>query len=164
MVKVIGFCASCQKSGKTTLLLKLLESLHRRGTKTAVIKHAHHLDVDEDKDSTRFAAAGASCAMVVSPQGWVLEAKPSEELPLDKAIAIISSLSGCDVLLIEGYKDGDIPKIAVCRSDVSLKLPCAENDLLAVVSDTPVDTGLPRFDLNHDVEAICDFIMTLEDI
>ena len=77
MTVTVGFCAARSNSGKTTLLLRVLEELQRRDMKVAVLKHGRHLDGDEEKDSRRYAAQAAA-SLFVSPQGWTLEAHPEE--------------------------------------------------------------------------------------
>lgn len=62
------------------------------------------------------------------------------------------------VILAEGYKAGPFPRIAVCRREVSLALPCPEEELLAVVSDAPLPVRVPQFRF-EDVPALCDRIL-----
>jgi molybdopterin-guanine dinucleotide biosynthesis protein MobB len=161
MAKVISFCACCSGTGKTTLILRVLEELQHRGVRVAVIKHGGHRDLDESKDSCRYAAAGAEASLFVSSHGWVLESRPEGELPLEEAISLLCGCIGCDILLIEGYKKAAVEKIAVCRQAVSLLLPCKEEDLLAVVSDVPLDIGLRQFSYSQEsVAELCDFILS----
>ena len=56
------------KSGKTTLIEKLIPELKKRGYKIGIIKHAfHELEFDKKgKDSWRHKAAGAETVMVSS--------------------------------------------------------------------------------------------------
>jgi len=157
MRELIGFCAAKSNTGKTTLLEKLLGELHRRGIRAAVLKHTHHAP-DNHHDSGRYLAAGAAGSLLVSPHGWLLERRPEQELPLTEAAALLRKLTGAELILVEGYKWEKYPKIALCRSGASLSLPCPEEELLAVVSDVPVDTTLPQFHLD-DIETICDFIL-----
>ena len=159
MAVIVGFCAARSNSGKTTLLLRVLEELQRRELKVAVLKHGRHLDGDAEKDSRRYAAQAAA-SLFVSPQGWVLESHPEEEISLDEAIELICRLSGCHVLLIEGYKKASVPKIAVCRQEISLELPCPEQELQAAVTDTPLDIAVPQFGFDQ-VPQLCDFILKL---
>ncbi len=158
MTVIAGFCAAHANSGKTTLVLRLLEELQRRGVNTAVLKHGRHLDGDDQKDSRRYAARTPS--LFVSPEGWQLEARPELELPLEQAVRLIREVSGCQVLLIEGYKQADIPKIAVCRREVSLELPCEPSRLLAAVTDAPLPFDLPQFDFDQ-IGPLCDLILSL---
>jgi molybdopterin-guanine dinucleotide biosynthesis protein B len=165
MAKVISFCACCSGTGKTTLVLRILEELRRRGVRTAVIKHGSHRDIDESKDSCRYAAAGAEASLFVSPHGWMLESRPEGELSTEMAISLLLGCTSCEVLLIEGYKKAAVEKIAVCRQAVSLKLPCPEEELLAVVSDVPLDTGLRQFSYDQKgVVELCDFILSRPEI
>lgn len=159
MEKIIGFCACKANTGKTTLLLKLLTELRTRGVPTAVLKHGHHTaDTGHIPDSSRYLSAGAEGSLFVSPGGWLLELRPEEELPLEQAAALLRQLTGAHLVLVEGYKKEKLPKIAVCRSDVCLELPCPEEELLAVVSDVPLETALPQF-RPDDITGICDFIL-----
>lgn len=157
MHPLIGFCAAKSNTGKTTLLEKLLAELRRRGIRAAVLKHTHHAP-DNHHDSGRYMAAGAEGSLVVSPHGWLLEQRPEQELSLTEAAEFLRRLTGAELILAEGYKWEKYPKIALCRSGVSLALPCPEEELLAVVSDVPVETALPWFHLD-DIESICDFIL-----
>ncbi len=160
MAIVIGFCASRSNTGKTTLVLKILKELQKKGLCVAVLKHSGHFSPDEGKDSSRYAREGAAASLLVSPRGWVLESRPENELAPEKAAELLCDVTGCEVLLVEGYKKSRIPRIAVCRSDVSLELPCDAGELLAVVSDVPVDCALPQFRF-EDLAGICDFILSL---
>ena len=157
MRELIGFCASQANSGKTTLLEKLLDELRRRGISAAVVKHSHQ-SPHTHRDSGRYLAAGAEGSLFVSPTGWLLEMRPEQELPLAEAAELLRKLTGAQIILVEGYKAEAYPKIAVCRSDVSLSLPCGEDELLAVVCDVPLPTSLPQFSLD-DIAGLCDFIL-----
>ena len=57
---VIGI-AGWKKSGKTTLVVRLIEEFTRRGLKVATVKHAHHdFQIDDaETDSARHRRAGA---------------------------------------------------------------------------------------------------------
>ncbi|TJU93295.1 MAG: molybdopterin-guanine dinucleotide biosynthesis protein B, partial [Mesorhizobium sp.] len=63
-----------KNSGKTTLTVKLVAELVRRGWTVSTVKHAHH-DFDIDKpgtDSFRHRQAGAMEVAVVSGRRWAL--------------------------------------------------------------------------------------------
>ena len=159
MTVIVGFCAARANTGKTTLILRVLEELERQGITAAVLKHGRHLDKDSGKDSSRYAAR--TDALFVSPEGWVLESRPRQELPLERAVELICGVSGCQVLLIEGYKKAPLPKIALCRQAVSLELPCPASELAAVVSDLPLEVGVPCFGYD-DIGPLCDLILSME--
>ena len=157
MKNLIGFCAAGSGAGKTTLICSQLEELRRRGVKTAVLKHGHHPPY-RNHDTGRALAAGAAGALYVSPEGWQLELRPEEELPPEEAAALLRRLTGAELVIVEGWKKGSHPKIALCRRGVSETLPCPQSELLAVITDMPVNTALPCF-RPEETGRICDFIL-----
>ena len=72
------------KSGKTTLISKLIPELKKRGYRIGVIKHAFHkFEIDKKgKDSWQHKEAGAETVVVSSP-GRVTMVKDSEDETLD---------------------------------------------------------------------------------
>jgi len=159
MPPVVSF-VSKKNSGKTTLLEKLIPELCRRGYRVGTIKHdVHGFDIDhEGKDSWRHKQAGAGTVVISSPRKIALVKEVDEEVRLDDIIA--QFFSDKDLVITEGYKRSDKPKIEVFRSTVHrtpLHTDASSNHLVAVVSDIPIDLGVPRFDIN-DVQAITDFI------
>jgi molybdopterin-guanine dinucleotide biosynthesis adapter protein len=132
----------------------------QRGLRVSLIKHAHHtFDVDQPgKDSHRHREAGAFEVMVTSSRRWVLmhELRGAQEPPFEEQV---KRLSACDLLLVEGFKFAPIPKLEVWRAESGEGL-LHPNDphIVAIASDTRVDTRLPVFDLNDDA-AIAAFIM-----
>ena len=158
-MKVFGF-AGWSGSGKTTLIEQLIPRFVRRGLRVSLIKHAHHtFDVDQPgKDSYRHRHAGASEVLVTSSRRWVLmhELRGAHEPPFEEQVA---RLSPCDLLLVEGFKHAPIPKLEVWRAEPGEPL-LHPNDphIVAVASDTKVDTRLPLLDLNDDA-GIARFIL-----
>ncbi len=151
-----------KNSGKTTLTEKLVAQLVRRGYRIATVKHAHHeFDIDhEGRDSFRHRKAGASEVAIVSSRRWALihELEGMSEPPLHE---VLSRLSPCDLVIIEGYKREGHKKIEVRRATATDAIPLAPTDksIIAIASDVEVtDTSLPVFDVN-DVKAIADFIV-----
>lgn len=156
--KVFGF-AGWSGSGKTTLIEHLIPVLIAGGLRVSLIKHAHHdFDVDQPgKDSYRHRHAGAAEVLISSGMRWALmhELRGAEEPALDEHLA---RLSPCDLVLVEGFKREPIPKLEIHRPSVGKPLLFPDDShIVAIASDEPVDTSLPRFDLN-DVAAIANFI------
>jgi molybdopterin-guanine dinucleotide biosynthesis adapter protein len=151
-----------KNSGKTTLTERLVAALVAQGYRIATIKHAHHaFDIDhEGRDSFRHRKAGASQVAVVSSKRWALihELENEAEPPLDE---VLSRLSPCDLVIIEGYKREGHDKIEVRRSGARETTPIADSDpsIIALVSDMEdSQTAVPRFHLD-DVEAVTRFVM-----
>ena len=159
-MKVFGF-AGWSGSGKTTLIEQLIPRLVKRGLRVSMIKHAHHsFDVDQPgKDSYRHRAAGCTEVMVVSDRRWVLmhELRGGREPTLEEQIARVSP---CDLLLVEGHKHHALPKLEVWRKENGKPL-LHPNDahIVAIASDAPLETNLPRLDLN-DHKSIEEFIVS----
>jgi len=158
-MKIFGF-AGYSGSGKTTLIERLIPLFTARGLRVSLIKHAHHtFDVDQPgKDSFRHRHAGCTEVMVTSSRRWALmhELRGAPEPGLSEQIA---RLSPCDLLLVEGFKREAIPKLEVYRAEVgeSLIHPHDPN-VVAVASDAPVETRLPRLDINAP-PPIAEFIL-----
>jgi molybdopterin-guanine dinucleotide biosynthesis protein B len=150
-----------KNSGKTTLTCRLVEEFARRGVRITTVKHAHHqFDVDhEGTDSFRHREAGAGEVAIVSGQRWAImhELGGQEEPSLSE---VLEKLSPCDLVLIEGYKRENHPKIEARRRDASERAPLADTDesIRAIASDhTITDAKIPVFDLN-DITGIADMI------
>lgn len=126
MPPVLGFCGSAN-SGKTTLLCAVVRELAQRGLKVGVVKHHGHgaplpmAAIEEGKDTTRLAAAGAARVALVHAGGARLDAVDlSGATPLELAQEI---MSGCDLVLVEGYKTAEIDKIEVVGPGRNALLP-----------------------------------------
>jgi molybdopterin-guanine dinucleotide biosynthesis protein B len=150
-----------KNSGKTTLVTRLVSEFTRRGLNVSTVKHAHHaFDIDKPAtDSFRHREAGAREVMIVSGHRWALmhELQGEAEPPLDAALR---RLSPCDLILIEGYKRENHPKIEARRLAAARTEPLAPDDpsIRAVAADHPAEgNGRPVFQLD-DVSGIADFI------
>lgn len=144
------------QSGKTTLIEKLIPALKNRGYRIGTVKHAYHsFEMDKPgKDSWRHRAAGAETVIVVSP-GKIAMIKEESSESLD---AIEKYFEGMDLVITEGFKRKNKPKIEVLRAARNDSPLCRDNqDLIALVTDTDVDLGVPLFGLD-DVEGLADLI------
>jgi molybdopterin-guanine dinucleotide biosynthesis adapter protein len=158
-MKVFGF-AGWSGSGKTTLIEKLIPRFSGAGLRVSLVKHAHHtFDVDQPgKDSYRHRHAGAQEVLVTSSRRWVLmhELRGAAEPGLDGQL---ERLSPCDLVIVEGFKHAPIPKLEVWRRVTGEPL-LHPNDprIVAIASDSKVETKLPLLDINDDA-SIASFIL-----
>ena len=153
ILSVVGF----SNSGKSTLLVKLVAALKERGYRVAVIKHSCGFEVDQPgKDSWGYREVGAGPVVLAGPKQMVLFKSWEEELEPED---IARRLHDVDMVITEGYKWGRHPKIEVFREQISSELICKPEDLLAVVSDTRRDWGVPVFNL-EDIARLADFVET----
>jgi molybdopterin-guanine dinucleotide biosynthesis protein MobB len=159
-LKAVSFVAK-SGTGKTTLLEKVICELKGRGWRVGVIKHdAQRFDIDHPgKDSYRLAAAGADTMLISSPEKLALIKRHEASQSIYDIIA--TYFQDVDIVLTEGFKQSDLPKIEVNRSELSSSLICRgefhDPTLLAVASNQPLTLDVPLFDLNN-APAVARFI------
>ncbi len=157
MVPIIIVMAGKSNSGKTTLILSLFPELTKRGIRVGVVKHSRHFDFDrQDKDSSRLTAAGLSQLILASPDQIVKIEHPPEEPQL---LDLAAKFHNVDLILAEGYKNGDLPKIEIMRRECNNTLYADPRQLLAVVGNMPeaCPETVPYFAFD-DVAGICNII------
>jgi molybdopterin-guanine dinucleotide biosynthesis protein B len=155
VVPIVGYSGS----GKTTVLEKLIAELTRRAYRVGTIKHhSHEFEMDvPGKDTWRHKQSGAVTTLISSPTRIGLVRDVENEMELNELLPLIC---GVDVIIVEGYKKVNRPKIEVFRPEISGKPACGgDENLVALISDTPLDLGVPRFS-PHDIPAVADFIVT----
>jgi len=167
-MKILGI-AGWSGAGKTTLVTKLIPVLSERGIRVSTIKHAHHMfDPDQPgKDSYKHREAGAAEVLVSSSRRWALihEHRGESEPTLE---TLLTRLEPADLVLVEGWKHGNHPKLEVYRPAVGKPLLVQEDSsVIAVASDVPASAiqsispdplVVPVLDIN-DVEMVGDFII-----
>ena len=133
-------------AGKTTLMEKLIPCLEQRGRRVAVIKHAAHgVTLDrEGSDSWRLAQTGARAVTVSAPGHAATFIKTPDDVALPRLVSLLPMLE-VDLVLVEGFKRSDYPKIEVHRSALGPDLLLAEENLNAVVTDSEQAYVVPRF-------------------
>jgi molybdopterin-guanine dinucleotide biosynthesis protein B len=143
-------------SGKTALMQELIQEFIRRGYKVGAFKRAsHHLDLDrEDKDTARFARAGANAVAAAAPDK-VAFYRTTPEL-WDPERLRDRFFEDVDIILGEGFKQAPLPKIEVVRNQHQAK-EVERHGLIAVVSDMPLQSDAPRFS-SSDISGIADLI------
>ena len=160
-MKVFGI-AGHSGMGKTTLLERLVPELRARGLAVSLIKHSHKvIEIDRPgKDSFRLREAGCQEVLLLGHERWALmhELRGADEPPL---AYLLQRLQRCDIVLIEGFKNGEFPKLEVWRA--ALGKPLLGPDwpgIVAVASDSPqaVASKLPVLALEL-TSASADFVL-----
>lgn len=149
------------ESGKTTLIERIIPELIREGWRVATIKHSRRgFDIDrKGKDSWRHRQAGARMTVMASPEQVAVIESTGRDLDIGELRD--RYIHGVDIVLSEGFKGNQYPKIEVFRASLKRELLCSKEDnLIAVASDTPVDIDVPHFDLD-DTEGIARLIIDL---
>jgi molybdopterin-guanine dinucleotide biosynthesis protein B len=144
------------ESGKTTLLEKLLEELKSRGYRVATIKDtAEKLSFDEPgKDSWRHIKAGSQATMISSSDKLVLIQPIKAKISLEEIARLIGE--DYDIILTEGFKGSDAPKIEVHRKQAGPPLASVRK-LIAIATDEPLETKTRQFSL-EDAKGLADLL------
>ncbi len=152
------------ESGKTLLVEQLIGEFRRRGYKIAALKHSHCGDIEIDqpgKDTWKFAQAGSDAVCISSPRKIAFIKNSDHDPRVDEVLPIIGN--EFDVVLVEGFKKSNLPKIEVHRKELGDDLLCSPEELSAIVTDGSLDTPLAdkyRVPILSwaDTAAIADFI------
>lgn len=141
---VIGY----SNSGKTTLVEALVRALKGRGYRVGTVKHTHHTpDFDQTgKDSFRHFAAGSDTAMLDAGQTLsMVKRVPAVNSEAAGLNALAPYFEDVDVVIAEGYKRADCPKIEVYRPGSEPSLCRTVSNVIAVVAEpgAQTDAGFP---------------------
>lgn len=152
-------------SGKTTLIEKLIPAINQRGYRVGTIKHIMHKMVFDrsGKDSWRHARAGADTVIVDADASIVMfKTLPPNRSGGDRLRDdILRYFSDVDIVLAEGYKKENLPKIEVYRQNGVTGPVCLQDpNLAALVTDADIRVHVPRYGL-EDVDAIADRIVEI---
>lgn len=142
-------------SGKTTLIEKLIPLLKARGLRVGTLKHTCHEGFEIDmagKDTSRHRLAGSEAVAISSGEKTVLIREFKSQLALDELLGLFGSQ---DLVLVEGFKKSNLPKVEVFRKDLG-KDPVAAQDpnLMAIYSDDPVMVAVPVFSSDRIKELV----------
>jgi len=145
-IAVIGW----KNSGKTTLVSNLVKYFDSQNITVGVIKHAHHsFDIDHpNTDSYKIRKSGAYKTTLISENRLAyIEEKKDAEINLND---LISLNSGCDIIILEGFKKIDRLKKIEVRLKQNNKEPLyntIKNVKLLITDD---DQTHPIKTLNHN--------------
>lgn len=106
IVSVVGK----KNSGKTTLSMKIINELTKRGYNVASVKHSHHL-IEMDKENTdtwKHKQAGSNLVVGVGSTTFFNSKK---EHDLNRILYLIKHFEDFDFVIVEGYKKYNYPKI-----------------------------------------------------
>ncbi len=160
---LLGF-AAYSGTGKTTLLCKIIPLLKAKGIRIGVVKHAHHdIDIDHPKkDSYELRQSGATKIIVASRKrtAIIIEHPDNHEEPtLEEALNNIH-IKDLDLILVEGFKLADLPKIELHRAalDKPYIYPNDKN-IIAIAIDHMLDDQNAPVQLNlNKPQHIADYI------
>lgn len=144
ILSVVGY----SNSGKTSLLEKVIPILKAKGYSVGVIKHTGHaFSLDQPgKDTHKFGKAGADGVVLIGSGqiGYLGKLEETEAMLLDRIEQ--SFFHDRDIILTEGFKQGDKPKIVVMtKGKEEQLLQEIKGSIVATVGEKPVRSDLPHF-------------------
>ena len=157
-MKIIGI-VGWKNSGKTFFVTEIIKKLKFKNYRIASIQHAHHdFDIDhQNTDSYNHRKSGSSQVIISSSKRWakINELEKQDEKKLEE---LISELSETDIVLVEGYKNENHPKIEIISENRNEHLFQKIRNVKAIISDIDIDTHLKRFKKN-EIDKIVNFIL-----
>lgn len=147
------------KSGKTFFIEKLVTELKRRNYKLGAFKHtSHSFGIDKPgKDSYRLKECGSIVGGIFSGDRITITRDFAEEQSIEKLA--FDYFYDMDLVFIEGYGKGNLPKILILTSkDVKKEISkFNENEIIAIVGEGEIKTDLNYFG-KYEIKKIADFI------
>lgn len=152
-VSIVGWSGA----GKTTLLERLVGELRARGLRVGVVKHSTHEHAPHKagSDTERLEQAGAAFTALATPGGVQLTV-PGGDTELPRLLGLLGST--VDVVLVEGWKEGPLPKVEVWREGLGPLLAGTRADVRAVVSEQPLPVPVRRF-TPEELPALASFVL-----
>lgn len=92
--------------------------------------------------------------VISSPNKIAMIEKIEREYSLDE---IISKISNVDIIITEGYKLENKPKLEVFRKAAAKEVYAKDEDLFAIITDTPIKKGVAQFGFN-EIKNVVDLI------
>lgn len=122
-----------KNSGKTHLISDLIRHFREKGMTVSVIKHdGHDFEPDvPDTDSFLVRKAGAEGVAVFSGNRMMI----IKERPVASEKELIRAFPESDLIILEGFKHSEYPKIEVIRKENSRTPVCDAAWLIGIVTD-----------------------------
>lgn len=144
-------------SGKTTLIEKLIAYYKNSGKKISVIKsmrHEFHTD-PEGKDTSRYRGSGAFSSIITNGKKFAFISEIDDGS--DPLILAEKYFSSSDIIIIEGFKEGDVRKIEVIGDSDEPSLFLNDKNIKMIVTDKIISTSLPVY-RRDDIQSIASAI------
>ena len=156
-----------KNSGKTTLVVRLAAELHRRGHRVMTIKHgAHTFNIDPASTDTyrHYHEGRAERVAMAAPDKFALVMRWSEELSAEEIASRF--MADADIVLCEGFKRSNLPKIEIHRREAHPAPLLGSSDVDAstyralLTDDERITTDLPviRIEVDGWLEKLAEFV------
>lgn len=142
-------------SGKTDLICRLVAWLRARGHTVAVLKRSHKSTLAESEPARTYREAGARAVAQVG--ATLAHISRFQEGEPDLALILEVLAPQADVVIVEGYKQSPLPKIAFAGGGLE-QVALDASRVVAWVSPEPLETTLPVFKPT-EAEELAKFIL-----
>jgi len=153
-----------KKSGKTTVIERLVSEFRSKGLRVAAAKHISEKGFSMDaqgKDTWRYSAAGADPVIAVTETESIVKAKDGMgKVSLDRMLKLAGD-NGADILTLEGFsslvlEDRRVGKIACVRNREEYEefKKKTQGEALAYCSFEPL--GEPVLNIERSLQAIAE--------
>ncbi|MCL6620886.1 MAG: molybdopterin-guanine dinucleotide biosynthesis protein MobB [Syntrophobacterales bacterium] len=142
-------------SGKTEIICRLVQWLTARGLRVGVLKHSHHLRPAVTPEAEVYRQGGVRVFARPAPGAVEIYGFPEGEPEPGPLVARLAAQ--VDLLLVEGYKTGELPKILLTGPGVEEVLP-GRQGVVALISREAAGGELPVF-RPDEVEAVGHFVL-----
>jgi molybdopterin-guanine dinucleotide biosynthesis protein B len=142
-------------SGKTELICRLVAWFKAKGLTVAVLKHSHKTVLAESATARAYRQAGAQAVAQASPHLVQVNQYMSGEPDLAGTLAVVSPQA--DLVIVEGYKQSHLHKIALVDPDLE-NIPLDQTRVVAWVGREAATASIPVFSPD-EVERIGMFIL-----
>jgi molybdopterin-guanine dinucleotide biosynthesis adapter protein len=160
-IPVISIVSTRSGAGKTTLIEGIIRDLKSKNYKVGILKHdVQKFQVDyPGKDSYRFTEAGADSVVIDSPFKLAMIQNIYREKSIDEILQLFNNE---DIIIVEGFKNNNYPKIEVHRKENDSNLLCKSpqfdyTNIIAVASDEGLDVDIPVLSIDN-TGAISEFV------
>lgn len=122
-----------QNAGKTTLIKDLIPKLKNQGYRVGTLKYnIRKFDIDhESKDTYKYYHSGADSVAISSQNEFVVMKKMATPPTLHEIIE--THLNDVNVVLVEGYREDDYPRIRIIDSQETRTVKIdSKNELLLI--------------------------------
>ena len=160
-MKIFGLIG-LKNSGKTYFAQQIIQQLSSQNLRVASIKHAHHnFDIDlPQTDSFLLRQAGSQQVIISSSKRWAKMVE-LENAPEKKLENLIDELDRPDIVIVEGFKNENHPKIEIIHNPLkpSTFMFTKLNNIVALISDTHITEYSQLQFKKNEIKKIVQFIL-----
>ena len=121
-----------QNAGKTTLIKGLIPKLKEQGYRVGTLKYnIRKFDIDhEGKDTYKYSNSGADSVAISTQSEFVVMKKIANPLMLHEIIE--AHFNDVNVVLVEGYREDDYPRIKIVGTQETQTVSDSDNELVLI--------------------------------